>query len=212
MPDLHIVILAAGKGTRMRSALPKVVHRVGGLPMIAHVLRTAAPLDPVSTVIVVGHEAATVQRAVGDAAGRSFVLQEPQLGTAHALLTTEPVLGAARGTLLLLSGDVPLLRSETLEALATHHHATRAAATVVTARVDDPHGYGRIVRRQGAIDRIVEQRDADDEMRAIREINAGIYAFSLDGLFDALRGIAAENAQREYYLPDLIAIYRKRGL
>jgi bifunctional UDP-N-acetylglucosamine pyrophosphorylase/glucosamine-1-phosphate N-acetyltransferase len=208
--QLHIVILAAGKGTRMKSARPKVLHHVAGLPMIDHVLATARSLGPRSMTVVVGHEAAAVQTALQGHTDVSFVVQEPQLGTAHALLTTEAALRDATGTLLLLYGDVPLLSARTLKRLREHHDSTGAAATVITAEMDDPHGYGRIVRSNGSIARIVEEKDASPAEREIREINSGIYAFALHGLFDALRQIAPENVQKEYYLPDLVAIFRRQ--
>ena len=211
MGDLHVVILAAGKGTRMKSAWPKVLHRVAGLPMIEHVLATAATLGPRSTTLVVGHQAAALEAALARHSGLAFVVQEPQLGTAHALLTTAPVFRCAIGTLVLLSGDVPLLSSNTLKTLVDRHESAGAAATVVTAIVEEPRGYGRIVRSGEEIARIVEERDASPAERAIREINAGIYAFALDGLFETLSGIASENSQGEYYLPDVVALYRKRG-
>ena len=210
--NLHVAILAAGKGTRMKSARPKVLHRVAGLPLIEHVLATAAALKPQTTTIVVGYQAAEVEEALLRHCGLTFVVQEPQLGTAHALLTTEQVLGDARGTLILLYGDVPLLSRATLENLVERHRSRKAAATVVTAIVDDPGGYGRIVRSGEQIARIVEEKDASSAEREIREINSGIYAFELAGLFDAVRSIATENAQREYYLTDLVAVYRKRGM
>ena len=209
--DTHVVILAAGKGTRMKSALPKVLHRVAGQPLIEHVLATAAALTPRSTTIVVGHQAETLTRALARHTDLTFVVQEPQLGTAHALLTTETALAGRTGTLVLLSGDVPLLTVATLQSLVNRHQTTGAAATVVTASVDNPHGYGRIVRSGEQIARIVEEKDATPAEREIAEINSGIYAFALDGLFDAVRSIAAENTQKEYYLPDLVAIFRKRG-
>ena len=212
MADLHIVILAAGKGTRMKSARPKVLHRVAGVPMIEHVLGAAGALQPQSTTLVIGHQADALRAALLTHPQLSFVVQEPQLGTAHALLTTEPALRGATGTLVLLSGDVPLLSANTLKMLIDRHESAGAAATVVTAIVDEPKGYGRIVRSGEQIARIVEDRDASPEERAIREINSGIYAFALDGLFEALRGIASENAQHEYYLPDIVALYQKRGL
>jgi bifunctional UDP-N-acetylglucosamine pyrophosphorylase / glucosamine-1-phosphate N-acetyltransferase len=211
LTDLHVVVLAAGKGTRMKSALPKVLHRVAGRPMIEYVLDTAAILEPTSIVVVVGHQAETLQQALTGHAGLTFVVQEPQLGTAHALLQAEPPLAGKRGTVILLSGDVPLLTGSTLKMLAGRHASTGAAATVVTATVDNPQGYGRIVRSGEQIARIVEEKDATAGEREIREINTGIYAFDLDRLFEALRGIAAENAQREYYLPDLVAIYARQG-
>jgi bifunctional UDP-N-acetylglucosamine pyrophosphorylase/glucosamine-1-phosphate N-acetyltransferase len=211
MSDIHIVILAAGKGTRMRSELAKVLHPVAGVPMIDHVLRTAAQLAPRSITVVVGHRADTLKRALAGRSGLNFVVQEPQLGTAHALLTAEEALGGSSGTLLLLSGDVPLLTSKTLRTLLDRHISRGAAATVLTAVVDNPYGYGRIVRTGEQIARIVEEKDASPAERSIHEINSGVYAFALEGLFDAVRRIAAENAQREYYLPDLVAIYRNRG-
>jgi len=211
MADLHVVILAAGKGTRMKSALPKVLHRVAGAPMIEHVLSTARALNPRSITVVVGHQSEALQQALSPHSDLVIVVQEPQLGTAHALLTAETALNEAEGTVVLLSGDVPLLASDTLKALVNRHEAARAAATVITATVDEPAGYGRIIRSGGQIARIVEDRDATPAERAIREINAGIYAFRLDGLFKALRNIVATNAQREYYLPDIIALFRTRG-
>jgi bifunctional UDP-N-acetylglucosamine pyrophosphorylase/glucosamine-1-phosphate N-acetyltransferase len=208
---LHVVILAAGKGTRMKSERPKVLHRVGGRPMIEHVLATARRLNPQSIAVVIGHEASQVRDALARQPGLTFVVQEPQLGTAHALLTTAAAFDGAAGTLVLLSGDVPLLREETLESLVNHHCQQDAALTVLTALVDHPHGYGRIVRNGQTIARIVEEKDASSAERSINEINSGIYAFELDGLFEAVRSIAAENAQGEYYLPDLVDIYRRRG-
>jgi bifunctional UDP-N-acetylglucosamine pyrophosphorylase/glucosamine-1-phosphate N-acetyltransferase len=212
MSDTHIVVLAAGKGTRMKSEVPKVLHRAGDLPLIEHVLRKACILSPASIVVVVGHGAEQVRQMLGKRMGLSFALQEPQLGTGHALLQAEPLLAGKRGTVVLLSGDVPLLRAETLQALVRTHVEASAAATVVTATVERPDGYGRIVRRAGRIAAIVEHKDASPAERGNREINSGIYAFDLDPLFGALKAIGAANAQGEYYLPDLVKIYRERGL
>ena len=209
--NIHVVILAAGKGTRMKSARPKVLHHVAGQPMIEHVLTCAAAITPASTVVVIGHQAEALTTALARHRNLTCVVQEPQLGTAHALLTTESALAGATGLLVLLSGDAPLLTADTLKTLVDRHISSGAAATVVTAVIDHPHGYGRIVRSGQQIAKIVEEKDASASEREIREINSGIYAFSLDGLFDAVRSIAAENAQREYYLPDLVAIYRRRG-
>ena len=209
--DIHVVILAAGKGTRMKSAQPKVLHRVAGQPLIEHVLACAAAINPRTTTVVVGHQAEALTAALAAHRNLRFVVQEPQLGTAHALMTTEPALAGQTGVVVLLSGDVPLLTAQTLRQLVERHETTGAAATVITAVVDDPRGYGRIVRTGEQIARIVEEKDASPAERTIREINSGIYAFSLEGLFDALRSIAAQNAQKEYYLPDLVAIYRRRG-
>ncbi|MGH9374287.1 MAG: bifunctional UDP-N-acetylglucosamine diphosphorylase/glucosamine-1-phosphate N-acetyltransferase GlmU [Vicinamibacterales bacterium] len=212
MKPLHLVVLAAGKGTRMKSLIPKVLHQAAGLPLIEHVLRMSDRLAPRTVVVVHGHMANAVETALNGRPGLKFALQEPQLGTGHALLQAESALKGAQGTLVLLSGDVPLLRPETLQALVRHHEETGAAATVLTASVDDPHGYGRIERSDGRITAIVEHRDASDDQLRIREINSGVYAFDLGPLFDALRQIGSANAQGEYYLPDLIGIYRDRGL
>jgi len=212
MNQTHVVILAAGQGTRMKSALPKVLHEIVGKPMIAHVIRTAATLTPNTVSLVIGHKAELVRSALAHLPNVRFAVQEPQLGTAHALQQVEPLLRGQSGTLVLLSGDVPLLTGETLRSLVATHVSAGAAATVVTAAVDRPYGYGRIVREEGRIARIVEERDASSTERQIHEINSGIYAFDLDPLFDALRGIASQNAQGEFYLTDLIGIYRQRGL
>ena len=196
----------------MKSGGPKILHRAAGLPLIERVLRAADALQPQTTVVVVGHLAGEVQEALSKRPGLRFALQEPQLGTGHALLQAEPALAGAHGTVVLLYGDVPLLRGATLESLVRAHRTRGAAATVLTARVDRPQGYGRIVREGGSIAAIVEERDATAEQRAIDEINSGIYAFELDPLFDALRTLGAANAQGEYYLPDLVRVYRARGM
>jgi bifunctional UDP-N-acetylglucosamine pyrophosphorylase/glucosamine-1-phosphate N-acetyltransferase len=196
----------------MKSSLPKVLHRLAGRCLIDHVLKTADSLTPATVTVVVGHKADNIREHLGSREGLRIVVQEPQLGTAHALQQTEGVLAGLTGTVVLLSGDVPLLRPDTLRRLAETHRGANAAATVVTATVDRPYGYGRVVRTDGRIARIVEERDASPAERQIREINGGIYAFDLEPLFDALRGIAPGNAQGEFYLTDLVAIYRRRKL
>jgi len=196
----------------MKSAVPKVLHAAAGLPLIEHVLRTADSVSPESIVLIVGHQAEAVQTALAGRGALRFAVQEPQLGTGHALLQAESALAGASGTVVLLSGDVPLLQPETLRALVAHHQSAGAAATVLTAIVEDPAGYGRIERREGRISAIVEHKDASAEQRRIREINSGIYAFDIHPLFEALRQIGSANAQGEYYLPDLVKIYRDRGL
>jgi bifunctional UDP-N-acetylglucosamine pyrophosphorylase/glucosamine-1-phosphate N-acetyltransferase len=212
MSDIHVVLLAAGKGTRMKSALPKVLHAAGGRSLIDHALRTAAALSPASIVVVVGHEAELLKAAIGERPGLMFAVQDPQLGTGHALLQAEPWLRGAQGTVVLLSGDVPLLRAETLLSLVRVHQERGAAATVLTADVPAPDGYGRIVREGDQIRAIVEHKDASPAQREIHEINSGVYAFDLPPLFAALREIGSTNAQGEYYLPDLVKIYRTQGL
>jgi bifunctional UDP-N-acetylglucosamine pyrophosphorylase/glucosamine-1-phosphate N-acetyltransferase len=178
MPDLHLVVLAAGKGTRMKSGLPKVLHRAGDFRLIEHVLRASASLQPRTTIVIVGHMADEVRRSLPERLGLRFALQEPQLGTGHAMLQAEPHLAGAGGTVVLLSGDVPLLRPATLRTLVETHERSGATAAE----------------------------------RTIDEINSGIYAFAAEGLFEALRSIGSANAQGEYYLPDLVRIYRERGL
>ena len=210
--ETHIVILAAGQGTRMKSNLPKVLHPIAGRPMIERVLETANALSPETVTLIVGHKADVLRSKLVDNPNVQFALQEPQLGTAHALQQAEPLLTGRSGSLVLLSGDVPLLSADTLRRLLDTHRGSGAAATVVTATVERPYGYGRIVRAKGRIARIVEERDASPTQRTIKEINSGIYAFDLAPLFDALRSIASQNAQGEFYLTDLVAIYRRRRL
>jgi bifunctional UDP-N-acetylglucosamine pyrophosphorylase/glucosamine-1-phosphate N-acetyltransferase len=212
MPDLHVVILAAGKGTRMKSSCPKVLHHVAGRPMIHYVLRAVKSLRPKTTTVVVGHLKESLRHGLETHRGLSFVTQEPQLGTGHALLQAAPVLEHQTGFVLLLYGDVPLLRRHTLAQLVDAHKQNGAAATLLTALAERPYGYGRIVRVRGRISRIVEEKDASPAERQIKEINGGIYVFSIDPLFAALRGLATRNAQGEYYLTDLISAYRRRKL
>ncbi len=207
----HVLILAAGKGTRMKSALPKVLHRVAGAPMIDYVLAASASLGAATTTVVVGHQADALRAALGAHPDLRFVLQEPQLGTAHAVRQAAPLLAGLGGTLVVLSGDVPLLSPDTLRTLVARHEEARAAATLLTAVVDDPTGYGRVLRDGAEVAAIVEHRDASPAERAVREINAGIYAFDLGPLFPALDEIASDNSQQEYYLPDLVGIYRRAG-
>jgi bifunctional UDP-N-acetylglucosamine pyrophosphorylase/glucosamine-1-phosphate N-acetyltransferase len=210
--DLHVVILAAGKGTRMKSSRPKVLHQVAGRPMIDYVLRLATGLDAATITLVVGHMKESLQQGLAGHPGLSFATQEPQLGTGHALLQAAPLLEGKSGAVLLLSGDVPLLQRNTLAALLAHHRESGAAATVLTAIVPRPYGYGRIVRVRNKISKIVEERDASPAQRAIAEINSGVFAFSLEPLFAALRKLATTNAQGEYYLTDLVSIFRRQRL
>ncbi len=209
--DLHVVVLAAGKGTRMRSALPKVLHRAGGLPLIEWVVRLARSLEPQSITLVLGHGADDVRGWFAGAPDVQFALQEPQLGTGHALLQARSILEGQTGRVLLLSGDVPLLTTANVARMLEIQAARQAAMVVATARVADPTGYGRVVRTEGRLVRIVEHRDASDDERAIDEINSGVYVFDLALLFGALAGVGSANAQGEYYLPDLVDIYCRNG-
>ena len=207
---LAAVILAAGKGTRMKSAQPKVVHPVAGRPMVTFPVDRARQLGCQPTVLVVGHGAEAVQALLADSPV-SFVVQAEQLGTGHALLCAREALRGFSGTLLLLCGDVPLLRDETLEQLICEHEKNHAAVTVLTAKLDEPFGYGRVLRQGDEVLGIVEQKDATAEQQTIREINTGIYAFEAPFVFEALDGVGCDNAQREYYLTDVLAAARTAG-
>lgn len=209
--DLHVVVLAAGKGTRMKSALPKVLHRAAGLPLIEWIVRTARGLRPQSISIVLGHGSDQVREWFKGADDVRFVIQEPQLGTGHALLQAERVLSGRHGTVLLLSGDAPLVTRASLERLVALRREFGASVVVATADLADPAGYGRVVREDGVLARIVEDRDASPTERLISEVNSGIYALALASLFDALRGLGSSNAQGEYYLPDLVTVHRRAG-
>lgn len=202
------VILAAGQGTRMRSRLPKVLHPLLGKPLVAYAVEAALALRPERLVVVVGHGAERVKEALKDYPV-VFAEQEVQLGTAHALLQAEPLLTGFPGPFLVTQGDTPLLRPETLKALLDRLEKG-AGMALLAVELEDPTGYGRLLREGEEVVGNVEEKDASPEVRAIREVNAGAYAF--DGfLFQALKEVRNENAAREYYLPDLIAIYRARG-
>lgn len=213
MESFASVVLAAGKGTRMKSALIKVLHPVAGPPMIAWPVAAAreAGSDPI--VLVIGHQANAVQGAFRGAADIRCAMQEEQLGTGHAVACALEALPGFHGTVLILCGDTPLLRAETVKKMLTFHHDNQAAVTVLTALMDDPYGYGRVVRDpKGQVTRIVEQKDADPEEQEIREINSGIYCMDSDFLFANIRGVGNDNAQGEYYLTDLLAIAVRKGL
>ncbi|HVR41894.1 MAG TPA: bifunctional UDP-N-acetylglucosamine diphosphorylase/glucosamine-1-phosphate N-acetyltransferase GlmU [Thermoanaerobaculia bacterium] len=207
MSRLEVVILAAGLGTRMKSSRVKVLHRAGGRPLIRWVLDLAAAVGGERPVIVVGHQRGEVGAECDGLA--ELVVQEPQLGTGHAVLQAERTLrarGLAGARVLVLSGDVPLTRPETLRALVETHERERNAATVLTMRLPDPGLYGRIVRGgDGSVERIVEAKDTNERERAIDEVNAGIYVFDAELLFEALHALSDDNAQGEYYLTDVVA-------
>ena len=206
----HVIVLAAGKGSRMASSRPKVLHRLAGRTLIDHVLRAADALAPATVTVVVGHQADAIEQAVGP--GPRFVRQQPQLGTAHALLQAEAVFAGAAGSLVVLSGDVPRIRPVTLRRLVETHDDARAAATVLTAELPRPYGYGRLIRHHGRFASIVEEADATPAQRAIHEVNSGIYAFDLAPLFETLHQIPAAGPRRERYLPAALALQRRRGL
>lgn len=208
--NLVTIILAAGKGTRMKSALPKVLHKAGGCPMLAHVLRAAKNAGATRNVVVTGFGAAEVEAAFAGQA--EFVRQNEQLGTGHAVRQAEGLLADTQGTVMVLCGDTPLLTGEILQKLCDEHTKSGAKATVLTAVLADSTGYGRIVRAaDGSVTKIVEEKDANDQERQIKEVNSGIYCFDIVALFDALKKVTNDNAQGEYYLPDVLKILRDGG-
>lgn len=207
---LKVVVLAAGQGTRMKSDLPKALHPVLGRPMVDYVIEAARALEPERLIVVVGHRAGEVREHVGD--GVTYALQQPQLGTGHALLCAAGALGDQEADVVLLAVDVPLVRADTLSGLLAHHRRAGAAATVLTARVPDPTGYGRIVRDQdGNIRRIVEEKDASPALRAINEINTCIYCFQWPEILSPLSRLTALNRQGEFYLVDIVALLLANG-
>ncbi|RLB67496.1 MAG: bifunctional UDP-N-acetylglucosamine diphosphorylase/glucosamine-1-phosphate N-acetyltransferase GlmU [Deltaproteobacteria bacterium] len=207
---LAAVILAAGQGTRMKSDLPKVLHPVAGKSMLSHVVETARALDAAPIVPVIGHRADLVRTEMGNE-NLIFALQSEQLGTGHALQCAEASLRAFEGDLMLLCGDVPLLRDDTLQALLHHHRKNSASITILTALMADPTGYGRIIRGPNGVERIVEEKDASSTERQVNEINTGIYLFRAPEVFDFLQKLDNQNAQGEYYLTDVVAAARKAG-
>jgi bifunctional UDP-N-acetylglucosamine pyrophosphorylase / glucosamine-1-phosphate N-acetyltransferase len=201
--DTYVVVLAAGKGTRMKSKLSKMLHPVCGKPMVKHVLDAAQAVNPEQTYVIVGHDAQTVQHKLGD--GFEFVQQKEQLGTGHAVMQVKPFLQDKSGQTLVMLGDTPLIKPETIQQLLSAHKVEQAALTVLTTLVDDPTGYGRVIRdKTGGIKRIVEQKDATPDQLSVREINTGICCFDNEILMQALDGLSNDNAQQEYYLLDCI--------
>jgi len=208
--NLATVVLAAGKGTRMKSKLPKVLHKICGSTMLSCVMNAAKAAGVEKIIVVIGYGADQVAREVEGRA--QIALQEEQLGTAHALMQAGPFLSDFQGQILVLCGDTPLIEAATLLELTRSHIAAGSAATVLTAGMDDPTGYGRVVRdSQGTLVKIVEQKDASPEEKQIREVNTGIYCFEEAGLFNALGRLKPNNAQGEYYLTDIIEMYINEG-
>jgi bifunctional UDP-N-acetylglucosamine pyrophosphorylase / glucosamine-1-phosphate N-acetyltransferase len=211
---LNVLIMAAGLGTRMKSRRAKVLHELGGAPLIAYVVRAAQALEPRSIITILGHQAEEVERAVLTEVGElaSFVIQQKQRGTGDAVESARRVLEKSDSLVLVLSGDVPMIRVETLQKLIEHHNNTGAACSILSVRLENPTGYGRIIRdNNGEFRKIVEQRDASEDERLVREINSGIYCFEATALFDALRKVEPKNDQGEYYLTDVAEIILKSG-
>lgn len=214
--NLSAIVLAAGQGKRMGSQLAKVLHPLGGRPLIRHVVDSARRVGARPIAVVVGHQAEAVREVFSaDEGDLIFPLQAEQLGTGHAASVGVSALAEKSGDVMVLCGDVPLLRSETLADLVSLHRAKEAAVTILTAIMNDPAGYGRVLRQGGLGGRVVgirEDADATSEERAIREINTGTYVFDLDFLSRALPRIRAENEQNEYYLPDVVPLALEEGL
>ena len=206
---METIILAAGKGTRMKSKLPKVLHKVCGKAMLQHVIDAAKNAGSTREIVVIGNGAELVEKNISNV---EFVLQAEQLGTGHAVLCTKEKFANATGTVLVLCGDTPLFTGELLKNFVDKHSETNAAATVLTAEMPDASGYGRIIREDdGTFKKIVEHKDADSYERQINEVNAGIYCFDIQKLFNALTKVKNENAQGEYYLPDVLTILKSEG-
>lgn len=210
MTAKYAVILAAGQGTRMKSKLYKVLHPVCGKPMVDHVLTQIEKNNMDEIVTVIGHGAEMVKSTLNDRA--DYVIQSEQLGTGHAVMQAESLLGAKDGMTLIACGDTPLFTAETFSELFQYHQSKGAVATVLTAQAVDPFGYGRIIRNDlGIVERIVEQKDATQEEAAVTEINTGVYCFNNRELFEALHKINNDNAQGEYYLTDVMEVFQKEG-
>src|SRR5580658_8238493 len=209
--DTTCVILAAGKGTRMKSELAKVLHRAGGRALVEHVIRACQPLKPTQILVVVGHQAKEVG-AVATEIGGQPVLQQPQRGTGHAMQVARRAIRKSAKLALVVPGDAPLLRPETLAALLDTHRRGEAAATLLSAELDDPTDYGRVLRdTEGRVQAIVEEKAATPEQRAIHEVNSSIYCFTLEKLWPCLAALRPNNAHRELYLTDAIALLRQRN-
>lgn len=206
----YAVILAAGQGTRMKSKLYKVLHPVCGKPMVEHVIDHVAKLNMKKIVTVIGHGAEKVKQYLGEKC--EYVLQEEQLGTAHAVRQADSLLSDKEGTTLVICGDTPLITPDTMKALFEHHTKTNAKATILTAYSDNPTGYGRIIRgASGLVEKIVEHKDANESELKVKEINTGTYCFDNLSLFQALKEVKNDNVQGEYYLPDVIEILKNKG-
>ncbi|MEK4405676.1 bifunctional UDP-N-acetylglucosamine diphosphorylase/glucosamine-1-phosphate N-acetyltransferase GlmU [Sporosarcina sp. FSL K6-6792] len=210
MTNTYAVVLAAGQGTRMKSDLYKVLHPVCGKPMVEHVIDHIRGLGIGRIVTIVGHGAETVEETLGEKS--EYALQQEQLGTAHAVQQAERLIGDLDGTTIVVCGDTPLIRSETMEELIAHHKTTGAKATILTANADDPTGYGRIIRGEsGQVLRNVEQKDATPEEQKVTEINTGTYCFDNRTLFETLKKVKNNNTQGEYYLPDVVGILQSEN-
>jgi bifunctional UDP-N-acetylglucosamine pyrophosphorylase / glucosamine-1-phosphate N-acetyltransferase len=217
---IAVVIMAAGKGTRLKSKHPKVLHEVGGKPILAHVIATAQKVVPATDIfVIIGHEAERVREAV-TGTGVNFVLQAEQRGTGHALMAARDVIlgksagdGKSYGQVIVLSGDAPLITTETIRKLSEFHRAQKSAMTLLSADLDDPFGYGRVIRKgKGAeVQAIVEEKAAKAQQKTIREINSGFYAFDAPALYEHIWRLSTANPHGEYYLTDMAGVFHKAG-
>ena len=208
---LAVAILAAGKGTRMESDLPKVLHKVGGKPMVSHVIQRAVELGAEKIVSIIGYQHELVKETIGNEPTQ-FAIQLEQLGTGHAVLQCASQLSEFDGSILVLSGDVPLISYDTLQNLLETHNTSATKATLLSAIVEDATGYGRVIRNlQGNLDRIVEHKDANEDELNMNEMNAGIYVFDCKTLFELLPQVGNNNSQGEYYLPDVLSLILDQG-
>lgn len=209
---MQSIILAAGQGTRMHSDYPKVLHPILGKPMVEYVLDHLSLAGINRHVVIVGHGAEQVKQVIGEREDVTFVLQEKQLGTGHAVMMAKDCLQDVTDETLVICGDTPLITPQTLSSLCEVHRQAKAAVTILTAELDNPYGYGRIVRNeQGEVVKIVEEKDATPEEKAIREINTGTYCFDNRLLFEALLEVTDDNEQKEYYLTDVIGLLKQKG-
>ena len=210
---LYTLILAAGKGTRMKSDLPKVLHKINNKELIKYVIDQATDTGSDEIYVIVGYKRELVENAVKDySKNLFFVEQKEQLGTGHAVMMAEEDLKDKTGNIIILCGDVPLLKSETLKAFLSHHNSSKAAATVLTTEFENPFGYGRIITDvEGNITKIVEEKDANESEKSVKEINSGVYLIDCKLMFSALKQINSNNAQNEYYLTDVMSILKNQN-
>ncbi len=210
MKKIYSIILAAGKGTRMGSDLPKVLHAVGGMTMASHVILAAERAGIENNILVVGHKADHVKSSLDH--NVIYALQKEQKGTGHAVLMAEGLISEPDATVVVLAGDAPLISPGTISKLISYHQETGADVTVLTAVLENPYAYGRIIRDDyGNLNRIVEEKDATTEEKGVNEVNTGVYAFNSGKLFEALHQVGTANAQGEYYLTDVLGIIKKEG-
>ncbi|MFI5115049.1 MAG: NTP transferase domain-containing protein, partial [Terriglobales bacterium] len=213
-PRIAIAIMAAGKGTRLKSKHPKVLHEIGGKPILAHVIATAEKVVPAQDIfVIIGHEAERVREAVAGT-GVNFVLQAEQRGTGHALMVARQALSGNANSydqVIVLSGDAPLITAETIRKLSDFHSAQKAAMTVLSADLHNPYGYGRVIRKgaRAEVTAIVEEKSATPQQKKIREINSGFYAFAAPALYEHIDRLSTANPHGEYYLTDMAGVFHR---